>query len=114
MSRRSLIAVFAILSLSLIGGSAWAGQNVWTGTGPDGGPIRSVLVDPITPTIIYAGTGGSGVFKSTNGGTTWVQLDPTGDLATKTVRSLVFGATTATIYAGADNSVTSSNGSSRA
>ena len=32
--------------------------------------IYTLAVDPVTPTILYAGTGG-GVFKSTDGGGTW-------------------------------------------
>jgi hypothetical protein len=29
------------------------------------------VIDPTSPTTLYAGTYGGGVFKSTNGGTTW-------------------------------------------
>src|SRR5687767_14200934 len=99
--------MFAIVSplacvMLLFAGAATAGNDTWTGTGPAGAAVRAVLVDP-TPgsTTIYIGTVGSGVFKSTNGGATWAQSDPAGPLATRTVRSLVFGAA-GTIYAGID------------
>src|SRR5215472_10670634 len=39
--------------------------------GPFGGNVGPVAVDPSDPRTIYAGTGGGGVFKSTNGGTNW-------------------------------------------
>ena len=43
---------------------------VWIG--PDGGSIISIDVADSDPLIVYAGTGGSGVYKSTDGGMTWV------------------------------------------
>ena len=39
--------------------------------GPYGGKIIAVAIAPTQPEIIYAGTWGSGVFKSSNGGVTW-------------------------------------------
>jgi photosystem II stability/assembly factor-like uncharacterized protein len=39
--------------------------------GPDGGSIVSIAVDPLNPQVIYAGTWGSGVFKSQDGGESW-------------------------------------------
>ncbi len=47
--------------------------------------VTSLLIDPNTPTTMYAGTGdriegispGGGIFKSTNGGQTWSQLATT-------------------------------------
>jgi len=43
---------------------------VWIG--PNGGYIIAVAVAPSQPEVIYAGTWGSGIYKSTNGGVTWV------------------------------------------
>src|SRR5215471_13993807 len=40
-----------------------AGDNVWTSLGPEGGPVLALALDPLTPTTLYAGTDGSGVFK---------------------------------------------------
>src|SRR5215831_18298640 len=35
------------------------------------GSITTLAIDPDNPATIYAGTGGGGVFKSTNGGDNW-------------------------------------------
>ena len=43
---------------------------VWVG--PDGGQIIAIDVADSQPSMVYAGTWGSGVYKSTNGGATWV------------------------------------------
>lgn len=48
------------------------GINSWTsGIMAD---VLSLATDPDNPNIIYAGTYGSGVYKSTNGGDTWSQV----------------------------------------
>ena len=43
-----------------------AGDNVWTSIGPEGGIINALAIDPTTPTTLYAGTGGGGVFVVMN------------------------------------------------
>src|SRR5207249_4346880 len=42
-----------------------AGNNVWTSNGPEGGIVSALAVDPVTPTTLYAGTGGGGVLAIT-------------------------------------------------
>ena len=42
--------------------SAQAGINVWTSHGPGPVSIHTFAIDPITPTTLYAGTEGAGVF----------------------------------------------------
>jgi len=37
--------------------------------------LQTVLVDPTTPTTLYAGTSDRGIFKSTDGGVTWKAID---------------------------------------
>jgi hypothetical protein len=57
---------------SINGGAAnsWTPMN--TGFTPSATPsINSVVIDPQNPSTLYAGTGGFGVFKSTNGGANW-------------------------------------------
>ncbi len=46
-----------------------------TWLGPDGGKIVSMAVDPTYPDTVYAGTWGTGVFKTTNGGETWYPIN---------------------------------------
>ena len=73
----------------------------WTSIGPDGGYIRSLAINPKTPTTHYAGTG-KGVYMSTNGGASW-----TGPyLPDTTVYSLAIDPKTpTTLYAGTDYGV---------
>ncbi len=42
---------------------------VWLG--PDGGNVVCMAIDPIQSNIVYAGSWGAGVFKSTDGGGSW-------------------------------------------
>src|SRR5262249_13678715 len=81
-----------------------AGDNVWTSIGPAGGSVLALALDPGMPTTLYAGTGGSGVFKSRDGGTTW-QASNTGGLSDASVRALALDPTTpTTLYAGTEGS----------
>src|SRR2546425_9241549 len=50
---------------------AEAGVNVWTTDGPHSETINALAIDPQTPPTLYAGTGGDGIFKSTDGGGNW-------------------------------------------
>src|SRR2546427_404071 len=50
---------------------AEAGVNVWTTNGPHSETINALAIDPQTPTTLYAGTSGHGVFKSADGGGNW-------------------------------------------
>jgi Viral BACON domain len=49
--------------------------NVWTSNGPEGAQILSLAVDPVNPSVIYAGSDYGKVFKSTNSGTTWSAIN---------------------------------------
>src|ERR1700733_4344514 len=74
------VAVFALYGLNLPwpaqGGVAYAGVDQWATTGPFGGDVEALAVDTTTsPSTIYAGTTGGGVFRSTNGGASWVLLN---------------------------------------
>jgi len=77
--------------------SADAGANVWTATGPYGGQVSALAIDPQTPTTLYAVTGG--VFKSTDGGSSWTSANA--GLSGPGPQSLVIDPTTpSTLYAG--------------
>lgn len=62
------------------GGATWVQRNegITTRTGPslDGIPIFSLTIDPNNTEIVWAGTQNArGVYKSTDGGETWVKRD---------------------------------------
>jgi hypothetical protein len=96
----SLLLVWLALVLSLTQPvPVSAGFNAWTSIGPEGGWIYALAVDPNTPTTLYAGTYGGGVFKSTDGGATWSAVN-TG-LSNKSVWALAIDPTAPnTLYAG--------------
>ena len=50
---------------------ASVGTSLWSTNGPYGGQIRAITIDPVSSTTIYVG-GYGGVYKSVNGGTSWV------------------------------------------
>lgn len=50
--------------------TAGAGVGVWSGQGPDGGYIYDVLNSAVAPQTLYVSTR-SGIFKSTDAGSTW-------------------------------------------
>jgi hypothetical protein len=51
-------------------------SNGWTSLGPGnvGGRTRSILIDPTSPSTVYAGAVTGGVWKTTDGGNTWTPL----------------------------------------
>src|SRR5205807_1174972 len=48
-----------------------AGVNRWTAIGPDGANVVALVIDPVTPSTAFAGTLGSGVLKTIDGGASW-------------------------------------------
>jgi len=48
------------------------GIGVWTTGGSYGGEVRSIAINPVTPTTLYAATSsGAGLFRSRDGGENW-------------------------------------------
>lgn len=45
-------------------------------TATAGAPIRSILVDPGNPNVIYAGTSGNGAYRTGDGGQSWESIGP--------------------------------------
>ena len=59
----------AVLGLLLtFPGGIRAEINVWTSHGPDGGMIRSLVVDPQDPDTVYAIEDTGALFKTADGG----------------------------------------------
>jgi hypothetical protein len=52
------ISLLALLSPSQAG-IVSAGTNIWPSNGPEGESIKALVIDPATPTTLYAGTEGS-------------------------------------------------------
>ncbi len=54
-----------------------SGPTSWTFLGPTnlGGRIRSILLHPTNPNIMWIGSCGGGIWKSLDGGTTWNPMD---------------------------------------
>jgi TonB family protein len=61
--------------------------------------VVTIAINPSTPATLYAGTRGSGVFKSTNGGTSWTTVN-SGFTATDVSVLAIDPSTPATLYAG--------------
>jgi hypothetical protein len=75
-----------------VGGGIWKTSNGGASWAPVDDfmavlSVASLAINPVTPSVMYAGTGegysngdsirGAGIFKSTDGGTTWTQLAST-------------------------------------
>ena len=81
-----------------------AGVNHWTAIGPDGANVVTLAIDPVVPAIAFAGTTGSGVLKTTDGGASWAIANaglPTGNVLALAIDP----ATHSTLYAGTDAGV---------
>jgi photosystem II stability/assembly factor-like uncharacterized protein len=85
MTRHPLLQELArvgALILVLAGASSpvRAGNSSWTPIGPYGGSIATLTVSPVQPSLVYAGSFGSGFYRSEDGGATWVRasrgIDP--------------------------------------
>src|SRR5439155_6571717 len=71
-----LEVLVAVICLQfVIGSPVYAGFNRWTSNGPTGESVAALAIDPSTPTTLYAGTKGGGVFKSTNAGGSWTAIN---------------------------------------
>jgi hypothetical protein len=94
---RPLLIVISILSLALFARPVSAGY--WKGTGgPEGGPVTALVIDPIHPATLYAGTSFEGLFRSEDGASSWRLLNTgTEDPVKITALAIVLGATS-TLY----------------
>src|SRR5579884_3839960 len=65
------LLVAAVLIAATSPTPALAGAGAWSKLNLDGFRINALAVDPTTPSTIFAGTFGNGIFRSTNGGASW-------------------------------------------
>src|SRR5262245_45030944 len=69
-------------------GGITPGSWAWRGPGNIGGRIRSLVIHPTVSTTMFAGGVDGGIWKSTNGGTTWAPVNDF--MANLAVSSIVF------------------------
>ena len=62
--------------LLLLAGPPSLAAGRWFPLGPFGGSIDALTVDPMNPRVLYTVLGTEGIFKSTDGGATWVNIRP--------------------------------------
>lgn len=75
---KQFVLMTAMAAAAIVGvdsRTAWAGTNVWTSLGPDGGGATALAVDPKHADTMYAVTF-AGLFKSTDGGANWGVTSP--------------------------------------
>ena len=95
-----MVVFFLILGLA---GTADSAEE-WTRTGPEGGNVHVLAIDPVTPTTLYAGFWYNGLYKSTNGGATWSTAE-TGLPDTFSIQDIAINPLNRNIlYAGTNNS----------
>lgn len=98
--RRVLCAVLLALTLTSLPLAPAFGQSAYRWNGQAG--IAALAIDPLTPTTLYAGIDGGGLFKSTDGGVRWAA--PT--LPSESVMALAIDPLTpTTLYAGTGSGV---------
>jgi photosystem II stability/assembly factor-like uncharacterized protein len=106
------LVVYADHYKSTNGGVSWTIQ-----TSPPPSTIFSLVADPTTPNVLYAGAGdtaggGAGIYKSTDGGEHWTRATSPVPLFERAVREVAIDpATPSTLYAVvSDNRVNSTDG----
>lgn len=78
---------------------AQAGLDTWTAYGPEGGLIQAVSIDAASPNIIYAGSANNGIYRSTDSGASWSEIN--NGLATLDIQVITIDPNlSTTLYAG--------------
>jgi photosystem II stability/assembly factor-like uncharacterized protein len=103
MSRRRPIPAIAAPTLFILGwmmaAHAFAGQDRWTSSGPEGGYILALAVKPSEPATLYAAPYGGGIYRSRDAGESWKAVNA--GLTDYGISSLAIdSADPSTIYAG--------------
>ena len=77
MNTPRLTAFFLVLGClaGLFDGTATAQVGGWTSRDLEGRSISSLVVDPSSPSRIYAAAGEEGIYRSADGGESWTRVD---------------------------------------
>jgi hypothetical protein len=92
-----VLAGALVMALAAGAGPARAGINTWTPIGPDGGAIAFLAASPAQPGLLYAAATGAGVFRSEDGGASWMRASRGLDVAVQALT--VDPRSPATVYA---------------
>ena len=81
----------------------------WLGPGNIGGRVRSLVIDPTNTNVMFAGSVGGGIFKTTDGGASWAPVDDfMANLAVSTI--VMQPGLPSTMYAGTGEGFYNSDG----
>ena len=100
------IVLSVLLLIALVPVAAVAGDDVWSTINNEltNTSVLALVIDPLDSQIIYVGTDGGGVFKSTNRGDSWTESN--NGLTNKNVRTLVINPVNRqVVYAGTGKGV---------
>ena len=97
-------ACLLCLVAALMATPATAGVNRWTAIGPDGANVVALVIDPVEPSTAFAGTTGSGILKTTDGGASWATAN-SGLSTTDVIALAIDPSMPSTLYAGTDAGV---------
>jgi alpha-tubulin suppressor-like RCC1 family protein len=87
------------VSFNQISATSSTAETTWQSIGPFGGIVISLAIDPTKTQTVFAGTYGGGVFKTINGGASWIVANA--GLTNKFIYSLAIDPSNSqTIYAG--------------
>jgi photosystem II stability/assembly factor-like uncharacterized protein len=71
---------FVVLVVCALGtGASAASAATWVSSGPGPAQVSAVGLDPTQPGVVYVGTRGGDVLRSTDAGATWQPTGATGD-----------------------------------
>src|SRR5687767_9098686 len=70
-TRQLRVAGLSLVCCSAAAAAHASAPDLWSSGGPFGGNVPALAVDPSNPSVVYAGTYGGGIFKSTDAGATW-------------------------------------------
>jgi photosystem II stability/assembly factor-like uncharacterized protein len=69
------VVFMLVASCALPGwGSASAAEYWWQNTGPEGGTVAALAIDPAAPATLYAATSDGRLFRTSNGGESWTKI----------------------------------------